>query len=92
MKRSRKVMAFIVLIIALLVLIAAGATLFSSCISRSQAENQRYATEDLLSGSELRYMMNQAKHSPGDAENYIKDHPSFAWLFDGSFVTYVEED
>lgn len=62
--------------------------MLSSCVTREHSASQRVA-EELISGSELRHMMNQARLSPGAANDYIVDHPTFAWLFDGSFVTYV---
>ena len=48
-------------------------------------------TEDLLSGSSLQSMMNEDKYSPGVGEIYATDHPDYAWLFDDSFVTYVDD-
>lgn len=48
-----------------------------------------YAGLDRLTGTELRYMMNESKWSPGQAYAYAQTHPDFAWLFDGSFVTYI---
>lgn len=88
---KHKIRAIVAFILALGLLAVLLAMIFTSCVTRDQANEQRL-NEDLLSGSELRYMMNEAKHSPGAANDYIKDHPTFAWLFDGSYVTYIETD
>lgn len=44
----------------------------------------------ILDGSSLRGMMNEAKYSPGRAIVYAIDYPTYAYLFDGSFITYVD--
>lgn len=46
--------------------------------------------DGILTGSALRYFMNEAKLSPGTVKGFIKDYPAYGWLFDGSFVTYVD--
>lgn len=44
----------------------------------------------ILNGSALREMMNEAKYSPGAAQEFIHDYPMYAYLFDGSYITYID--
>lgn len=44
----------------------------------------------ILDGSSLRGMMNEAKYSPGRALDFATDYPTYAYLFNGSYVTYVD--
>ena len=45
----------------------------------------------ILNGSALREMMNEAKYSPGAAQEFIHDYPMYAYLFDGSYITYIDK-
>lgn len=84
---SHKTYAIIFLIIAILLFLL---LLFILVAWPSEKDaDDSYANAERLSGTELRYMMNEAKYSPGQSDAYAQMHPDFAWLFDGSFVTYI---
>ena len=45
----------------------------------------------ILEGSKLRGMMNEAKYSPGLAQEFTIEYPTYAYLFDGSFIEYIDK-
>lgn len=45
----------------------------------------------ILDGSKLRGMMNEAKYSPGLSEEFVNAYPTYAYLFDGSFIEYIDK-
>lgn len=53
----------------------------------------REAIEELgiLDGSKLKGMMNEAKYSPGLAADFVIEYPTYAYLFDGSFIEYINK-
>lgn len=84
--KTRATVSLIVLILLIGCLV--GLLLLRAIESRN-INTEPDSDVDRLSGSELRWMMNSAKYSPGAVSGYIEAHPDFAWLFDGSFVDYI---
>lgn len=77
-------------IILVFVVLAASIIFTSLCImDKNEPESVK---EELLSGSALRSMMNEAKWSPAQGNIYAEKYPTYAWLFDGSFVTFKEDN
>ncbi len=88
MYKRRAIIAFIFAIC----LCATFIFLFIACFVHNAAVDSIQIIDERLSGDELRGMMNEAKLSPGLSDVYANEHPDFAWLFDGTFVTYCNKD
>lgn len=89
---NSKTRAIIFLVLGLMLLCFAGGMIWGIETTPSKDELLHKALEehDILDGSTLRSMMNEAKLSPGLANGYANKYPTYAWLFDNSFVTYIE--
>ena len=44
----------------------------------------------ILDGTSLRAMMNEARYSPDLANAFAEKYPAYTYLFDNSFVAYIE--
>lgn len=89
MKHKRRTMFFIIL--ALELVCFTGGMIWGEKLAEPEAEyvNRIIQERGMLDGSSLRRMMNEAKLSPAVADAYIKDHPTYAYLFDNSFIEYI---
>ena len=84
--------AIFFLILGLMLLSFAGGMICAfSTIGDDASEINRILKEHrILDGTNLKTMMNEAKYSPGLAEAYAENYPMYAYLFDGTFITYID--
>lgn len=84
---SRTILAAILILAVFFLGVAAG---LQNAKTTDEVIQETIKEMKILNGSALREMMNEAKYSPGAAQEFIHDYPMYAYLFDGSYITYID--
>ena len=91
-KNAAIFLIFFFILVLMLLCFAAGIIWgLNNIESEAEITSRVFREYGFLDGTALKGMMNEAKHSPGLANDYAAQYPMYAYLFDGSFVTYVDD-